>query len=58
MAPGGPEGLAAISERGPYAVAVSDMQMPGMDGAAHGTLPDTLDVLVPSERKSAQAPAA
>jgi response regulator RpfG family c-di-GMP phosphodiesterase len=29
---GGHEGLAAIAERGPYAVAVADMRMPGMDG--------------------------
>ena len=29
---GGQTGLTAISERGPYAVIVSDMRMPGMDG--------------------------
>jgi len=29
---GGEEGLRAISESGPYAVIVSDMRMPGMDG--------------------------
>src|ERR1700741_4110597 len=28
----GEEGLAAISERGPFAVVGSDMHMPGMDG--------------------------
>lgn len=32
VAAGGPAGLAALAERGPYAVVVSDMQMPGMDG--------------------------
>jgi response regulator RpfG family c-di-GMP phosphodiesterase len=29
---GGEQGLAAIHERGPYAVVVSDMRMPGMNG--------------------------
>lgn len=29
---GGTEGLAAVNERGPYAVIVSDMRMPEMDG--------------------------
>ena len=29
---GGAEGLAAVESRGPYAVVVSDMRMPGMDG--------------------------
>jgi response regulator RpfG family c-di-GMP phosphodiesterase len=29
---GGPEGLTAIAERGPYAVVVSDIRMPEMDG--------------------------
>ncbi|MBN9520491.1 response regulator, partial [bacterium] len=32
-APGGAEGLAALEARGPFAVVVSDMRMPGMDGA-------------------------
>lgn len=31
-ATGGEEGLAAIAQDGPYAVVVSDMRMPGMDG--------------------------
>lgn len=31
-APGSPEGLKAIGERGPFAVIVSDMRMPVMDG--------------------------
>lgn len=30
----GAEGLATIREQGPFAVVLSDMQMPGMDGAA------------------------
>lgn len=29
---GGPRGLVEIQDRGPYAVVVSDMRMPGMDG--------------------------
>jgi CheY-like chemotaxis protein len=28
----GPEAIAILNERGPFAVVVSDMQMPGMDG--------------------------
>ena len=32
IAQGGEEGLIAISSRGPYAVIVSDLKMPGMDG--------------------------
>lgn len=31
-ATGGAEGLAALREKGPFAVVVSDMRMPGMDG--------------------------
>lgn len=31
-APGGDEALEAIAERGPYAVVVADMKMPGMNG--------------------------
>ncbi len=34
VALGGEEGLAKIGSNGPYAVIVSDMRMPGMDGAA------------------------
>jgi response regulator RpfG family c-di-GMP phosphodiesterase len=33
VAVGGEQGLAAVRERGPYAVIVSDMRMPGMNGA-------------------------
>ena len=29
---GGEEGLTAVAEQGPFAVIVSDMRMPGMDG--------------------------
>jgi len=32
VAPGGQEGLGKIAQSGPYAVVVSDMRMPGMDG--------------------------
>ncbi len=32
IAQGGKEGLSAIAEKGPYAVIVSDLMMPGMDG--------------------------
>jgi len=32
VAPGGADGLVALSEHGPYAVVVADMRMPGMDG--------------------------
>jgi len=31
-APGGPEGLSMLESDGPFAVVVSDMRMPGMDG--------------------------
>jgi len=31
-ASGGEEGLQAVSEDGPFAVVVSDLRMPGMDG--------------------------
>ena len=31
-APGGTQGLAALGARGPFAVIVSDMRMPEMDG--------------------------
>ena len=31
-APGGPEGLEAVKGRGPFAVIVSDLRMPRMDG--------------------------
>ena len=31
-AQGGEQGLAAVNNQGPYAVIVSDLRMPGMDG--------------------------
>lgn len=48
---GGPEALALIGEKGPYAVVVSDMRMPGMDGvqllSRIKTLsPDTIRVML------------
>jgi CheY-like chemotaxis protein len=48
---GGPEALAMIDEKGPYAVAVSDMRMPGMDGVQLLTRikslsPDTVRVML------------
>jgi FixJ family two-component response regulator len=48
---GGEEGLAAIRERGPYAIVISDMRMPGMDGAqflaeVRQTSPDTVRMLL------------
>ncbi len=48
---GGQQGLEAISERGPYAVVVSDMRMPGMDGIqflskVHELAPDTVRMML------------
>jgi FixJ family two-component response regulator len=48
---GAEEGLAAIHEHGPYAVVVSDMRMPGMNGAqflaqVRQTAPDTVRMLL------------
>lgn len=48
---GGEEGLAAIRERGPYAVVVSDMRMPGMNGVqfltrVRQTAPDTTRMIL------------
>ena len=50
-APGGPEGLAALRDLGPFEVIVSDMRMPVMDGArlleaARREAPDTTRVLL------------
>src|ERR1700742_727479 len=50
-APGGAEGLAAIQAGPPFAVVVSDMQMPRMNGAAflakvRELAPDTVRVLL------------
>jgi CheY-like chemotaxis protein len=51
LAEGGPEGLEVLAAEGPFAVVVSDMRMPGMDGAAflsgvRDTAPDTIRVLL------------
>lgn len=50
-AQGGAEGLAALTTRGPFAVVVSDMRMPKMDGAQFLTkvrddFPDTVRILL------------
>jgi response regulator RpfG family c-di-GMP phosphodiesterase len=50
-ASGGSEGLEAIGARGPFAVIVSDMRMPGMDGVqflarARSVCPDAVRVLL------------
>jgi DNA-binding NtrC family response regulator len=51
IATGGEKGLEAIQTAGPYAVVVSDMRMPGMNGAqflAHvrSSAPDTVRMLL------------
>src|ERR1035437_5358907 len=48
---GGEKGLIAIRDNGPYAVVISDMRMPGMNGAqflaqVHQTAPDTVRMLL------------
>lgn len=48
---GGAEGLEALTSRGPYAVIVSDMRMPGMDGvqflaAARQHAPDSVRMML------------
>ncbi len=48
---GGQQGLEAISKRGPYAVVVSDMRMPGIDGIqflskVHELAPDTVRMML------------
>jgi response regulator RpfG family c-di-GMP phosphodiesterase len=48
---GGTEGLTALGARGPFAVVVSDMRMPGMDGAqflarARAAAPDAVRLLL------------
>ena len=51
VALGAEEGLAVLAERGPYAVVVSDMRMPGMDGVqflakARQIAPDTVRMIL------------
>lgn len=48
---GGEQGLAAIRDRGPYSVVISDMRMPGMNGAqflaqVRQATPDTVRMLL------------
>jgi len=50
-ATGGEEALALVAEKGPYAVVISDMRMPGMDGLQllsnlKSTSPDTIRVML------------
>jgi DNA-binding NtrC family response regulator len=51
IACGGQEGLASIQSSGPYAVVVSDMRMPGMNGIefleqARALAPDTVRIML------------
>src|SRR5262245_27435755 len=51
IATGGTEGLEAMTRNGPYAVIVSDMRMPGMDGVqflsrVKDISPDTVRVML------------
>lgn len=60
---GGEEGLALMAERGPYAVVVSDMQMPRMDGsqflaAVRERHPSTVRMLLTGYADAASAIAA
>jgi DNA-binding NtrC family response regulator len=48
---GGAQGVAAVSEQGPYAVVISDLQMPGMDGfqflsRVRGIAPDSVRMIL------------
>ena len=50
-APGGIEGMEIVRSNGPFAVVISDMQMPGMDGATflgkvRAESPDTTRILL------------
>lgn len=50
-APGGAEGLETIASKGPFAVIVSDMRMPGMDGiqflaAANERVPESVRIML------------
>lgn len=51
IAEGGEQGLASIEQNGPYAVIVSDMQMPGMNGVqflakVEALCPDTIRIML------------
>ena len=51
IAQGGKEGLTAIAEKGPYAVIISDLMMPGMDGfefmkSAGNVSPDSVFIML------------
>jgi response regulator RpfG family c-di-GMP phosphodiesterase len=50
LVPGGLQGLRAMEERGPFAVVVADLAMPGMNGIeflrqAHSQAPDTVRIM-------------
>jgi response regulator RpfG family c-di-GMP phosphodiesterase len=62
-APGGAQGLEAMAARGPYAVVVADMRMPGMDGIAflqraRELAPDTVRIMLTGNADLATAQAA
>lgn len=62
-ADGGPAALAALAERGPFAVVVSDLEMPGMDGIrllarVRAEYPDTVRLLLTGYADTARAIAA
>ena len=59
-APGGADGLTKLSSRGPFAVVVSDMRMPGMDGVkflstVREQFPDTVRILLTGYSEIQQA---
>jgi response regulator RpfG family c-di-GMP phosphodiesterase len=62
-ASGGAEGLETLAREGPFAVVLSDMRMPGMDGAAflakvRAAAPDTVRMLLTGHADMQQAIAA